>query len=281
MQADTPSGCGVCGSPTGDSARLCRTHTDALRLDLQTVEWLLAELDVTITRQSRTTAGKHGARSTTRPLPWNEHASNCSHDLACTINAWALDTSQLDEDDRDPLAAHPNHDTPAVTAWLLRNLSTLRQHTDAGDAYDQIIDAIVRARRAVDRPLDMTTYGPCGADLDDGTICAETLYAPPGREQLTCRCGARHSAQARREWMLNHCRSLKGTASQIASWVRIFGIEATTDRVRAMAARGRFEQAGERPRTDTSKPGYPLYRLRDVVVAMGNRHSRTPQQLAS
>ena len=270
--SDTPdTGCGVCASPTGDHGHLCRTHTETLCLDLRTVAWLTAELDVTVTRQARITAARHGSRSASTPLPWNEHASARRHELACTVNVWALDTSRLSEDDRDRLAEHPQHDVPAVAAWLVRNLPTLRQHPEAGDAYDQLTDSIQQARRAIDRPLDLTTFGPCHAEQDDGTVCAETLYAPPGREVIACRCGAQHSAQTRREWMLNHCRSLKGTASQIASWVRIFGIEASTDRVRAMAARKRFEQAGERPRPG-GKPGQPLYRLRDVVIAMGNRY---------
>lgn len=279
LAPDTPTAaaCAVCNSPTGDSARICRTHTDALRLDLHSVAWLGAELDVTITRQSRITAGHHGARSSTTPLPWNENAAARLHELHTTLNAWALDTARLAEDDRDPLADHPHHDLPAVASWLVRNLCTLRQHHEAGVAYDQLTDSVHQARRAIDRPLDLTTYGPCQAEQDDGTRCSETLYAPPGRETIACRCGVRHSAQVRREWMLNHCRSLKGTASQIASWVRIFGIEASTDRVRALAARNRFERAGERPRPD-GQPGQPLYRLRDVVIAMGNRHQRLPQE---
>src|SRR3954470_7008113 len=79
------SGCGVCTAPTGDGACLCRTHTDDLRNRLTGVPGrligvaeLVAELDITVTRQARTAQQSEGGRSTERPLAWNENASRAA-----------------------------------------------------------------------------------------------------------------------------------------------------------------------------------------------------------
>jgi hypothetical protein len=195
---DTPDlsqvveGCSICGSPCGDQANLCRTHTDQLAADLATVPELVAELQITLTRQDRVTAEKHGGRSATKPLPWNEHASQRAFELNTTLNAWALDTSKLAEDERDPLIEQHHSDTAGVARWLGRNLRTLRQHQDAGQAHDEITDAIKEARRAIDRPgLSSRFYvGPCPEELDS-VPCGGDVWAfiPSERDKLaTIRC---------------------------------------------------------------------------------------------
>jgi hypothetical protein len=265
----------VCSSPTGDDAYLCKIYTDDLTRELHTVPALVQELEVTVTRQARITAEKHGGRSAERPLPWNEHAATAASDLSTTINAWALDTSRLGEDERDPLAEHRYTDTAAVAAWLARNLRTLRQHEEAGQAHDELTNAIREARRAVDRPLDQEVYGQCLAELEDDTTCREYLYAAPGRATITCRgCGSQHDAAKRRAWMFLHVRDMIGTIREVVACLTLGGVKTSEDKVRLMAARCRFFPAGQ------DSTGRPLYRVSEVLTAIEDRYKHRKAQAA-
>jgi hypothetical protein len=267
---DTPTtpntGCGVCSSPTGDQGRLCRTHTDDLARDLHTVPDLVQELEVTLTRQARITAEKHGGRSAERPLPWNEHAATVASDLNTTLNGWALDTSRLAEDERDPLAADHYSDTTAVAAWLTRNLSTLRMHEGAGSAHEEITRVIRDARWAVDRPLDYMHLGECGNDEDHDPPCSAILYGHPERHYATCRqCGARHRITERLQWMLDHLRTQLVTIPEAVGIAQIAGKRTSEDKLRLMASRHRFLPAG-------TSDGKPTYRMADVLRALEERY---------
>ena len=268
------AGCSVCSSPTGDGGRLCRTHTDELARDLTTIPDLVNELEVTITRQARITSERHGGRSAEHPLPWNLHASEKASDLNTTINAWALDTSRLGEDERDQLAEHHHSDTTAVTAWLTRNLHTLRHHQEAGQAYDELTNAIREARRAVDRPLDYMPLGKCASDIDRDTPCEATLYGHPERQYASCRdCGARHRITDRLEWMLDHLRSQLVTIPEAVGIAYLAGKRTTEDKLRLMASRGRFLAAG-------TSDGKPTYRMSEVLKALEERYKHRKPQAA-
>jgi hypothetical protein len=264
----TIEGCTICSSPTGDSGRLCRTHTDELLRDLNSVPDLVAELDITRTRQARITAEKHGGRSAERPLPWNEHAAARAFELNATLNAWALDTSKLAEDERDRLAEHHHADTSAVARWLARNIRTLRQHQDAGQASDEITDAIREARRAIDRPLDQEIYGKCMATLDgDDALCEAYLYATHGKTHVICPgCGSIHDTEKRRAWMFEQVRDMLGNVREVVACLKLGGINTTEDRVRSMATRGRFLPRGINGRDQH------LYRVSEVLAAIEDRY---------
>ena len=268
------AGCSVCSSPTGDGGRLCRTHTDDLHRDLQSllphwenrdgrrerVRGLVEELEVTITRQARITSERHGGRSAEHPLPWNLHASEKASDLNTTVNAWALDTSRLGEDERDQLAEHHHSDTAAVAAWLTRNLHTLRHHQEAGQAYDELTNAIREARRAVDRPLERVFAGQCLEEHEDGRVCREDLYAAPGKAHATCRvCGARHDMAARREWMLSCIEDQVAYSGLLAGLVSNLGVQIGSSTIRRYASAGRIHAIS----VDAKRR--PLYRIGDVL----------------
>jgi len=259
-ESASTDGCAVCSAPTGDGARICRTHSDGLLSDLQAVPDLVAELEVTRTRQSRITAGKHGGRSAERPLPWNEHTAQVATDLNTTVNAWALDTSRLGEDERDLLAEHHYSDTAAAASWLARNIRTLRQHSEAGQAWDELTNAIREARRAVDRPLERVFAGPCGAPDDAGFACKEDLYAAPGKTTVTCKsCGNHHDMAQRREWMLSIIEDQVAYSGLLAGLVSNLGVQIGSSTIRRYASAGRIKVIS----VDAKRR--PLYRIGDVL----------------
>lgn len=271
--SDTPdvpaaAACGVCGSPTGDSANLCRTHTDDLRDRITPVPVLVQDLEVTLTRQSRTTQ-QDGGRSTETPLPWNENASAKAFELNATLNAWALDTSRLGEDERDLLADVRHTDTALVAEWLIRNLPTLRQHPEAGQAYDEITESIREAHRAIDRPADPTPFGECGTQHVD-VVCRTVLYGYLDRPTVSCPgCGVQHSTAERLVWMLDHLRGMLATIPELVGIARLAGKRTSDDKLRLMASRGRFEQIGD-------NRGKPTYRVADVLKALDERYKHRP-----
>lgn len=278
-----PVGCGVCSAPAGDDGHLCRAHTGQLIEELATVSphWedrqgrrervpgLAEELEVSTTRQDRIAAEKHGGRSASSPLPWNEHTSGKAIELNLTLNAWARDVSLLGEDERDPLLPIHHSETALLAEWLVRNIGTLRRHDEAGQAFHDLTDAISDGRRAIDRPPDMETFGPC-KNPDVTPPCPEYLYALPGKDWVTCRgCGARHETEVRREWMRGQADGWMGTATEVAGYLRLTGISITPATVRAMADRGRIQNQGF-----TERGNYPLYRISDVIIAIGERYKR-------
>jgi hypothetical protein len=287
---DTPSestapACGVCSAPTGDDASLCRTHTDDLRIMLaggkvKTVEYLpvpvlVAELDITVTRQARTANTQDGGRSTERPLMWNENASAKAFELNATLNAWALDTSRIREDTRDQLKPVHHSDTVAVAEWLVRNLSTLRQHPEAGQAFDEIGNALREAHYAIDRAQDPVPFGQCGHKFEEGTVCVEVLYGQLDRPVIRCRaCGSPHQVAERLEWMLQHVRGMLATLPELVAITRWSGKPASHDVLRLMARRERFEQVGRSP------DGEPTFRVADVLKAIEDRGKHRPKPIA-
>ena len=200
--SDTPTelaaGCQRCGSPTGDGGGLCRTCTFKLEADLREVHtYLWTELQVTITRQDKLMPTSDRPSGAERPLGWNDHASGVAWDVQTTVNAWCLDVSRIGEDERDLLADIPQQDVPELARWLVRNMPTLRRHPEAGTAYEELVDAIRRARKAIDRPENRTRFqvGPCPEQADEGACDGEVWAFIPADEDkisfMRCQgCGA-------------------------------------------------------------------------------------------
>ncbi len=253
-------GCLVCSAPTGDQGRLCRMHTDELAADLTGVPDLVDDLQITTTRQDRVAAEKHGGRSSTTPLPWNENSATRAFELNTTLNAWALDVSRQHEDERDPLKLVHHSDTAELARWLVRNLSTLRHHPEAGAACDEITDAIRRARRAVDKPVEWVFAGPCHAPGEDDTPCREDLYGFPGKRMVSCpACGASHDMAQRREWMLGCIEDQVAYSGLLAGLVSNLGVPIASSTIRKYASAGRIKVIS----VDAKRR--PLYRIGDVL----------------
>lgn len=262
--------CAVCTAPSGDDGLLCRTHSDDLLAELGQVPELLVELDITITRQSRTTAERHGSRSTTTPLAWNEHASIRKAELWSTLGAWANDVTLLGEDERDRLVDVGFDDIAGVATWLVRNMRTMRQLEKAGDAHEEIIDAVRQARRAIDRPADRIFAGPCGAELEDepGQFCREDLYGYPGKGYARCKCGASHSMEVRRAWMLGQLEDLATHSGDLSIVLGGHGVQIGSSTIRKWAAAGRLHAVS------TDNRGRKFYRIGDVLDLVYERGGR-------
>lgn len=260
--------CQACGSQSGDDMLLCKDCTAKLGRDLISVSWLVRELDAARTRQVRFDR-QHGSRSSVTPLPWNPRASSMVTELGSVIGLWS-----------ETVHAGVVTELPVGTwkraLYLAGNMPKLRGHLQAGDAHRELTRVIRKARATVDRPPDQVTYGLCGnTDPDETghptrTPCDAYLYA--GRHEkkiIKCRkCGASFSVEQRREWMLEYVRSMAGTASEVANYLKLAGVKVSADSIKGLRNRNRI----------TALPGTSgrtsLYRFSDVIDAVGSRYRR-------
>ena len=278
--------CAVCAAPTADGAQLCRTDTDHLRTRLQSLlpRWeerngrpeyipgIVEELDVTTTRQARTALNMDGGRSPETPLAWNENASARAFELNATLNGWSLDTSKLAEDERDLLILVHHSDTTGLAEWLIRNLSTLRQHAEAGQAFDEITNSIREAFRAIDRATNPVPFGECGRVFEEGTVCRAILYGALDRSRVSCRdCGGSYDTRDRLEWMLQYLRGMLATLPELVAHASLAGKRTTEDKLRLMIGRGRFLPVGTTPN------GLPIYRVAEALKALDEKGKHRPK----
>lgn len=144
------------------------TSHDPITAD-KTIPGLASDLETTATRQDRLGVTSETRTTSEKPLVWNDRASIVAVDLNTTLNAWALDVARHHQDPRDPLQPVDHADTGAVAEWLARNIHTLTQLADAGQAHNEIVDAHHRALAAIDYPNIRTKFlvGPCPELLGD------------------------------------------------------------------------------------------------------------------
>lgn len=262
MDTRHASGCTAsCGAGADSGLYLCRAHTDVLAAILAGVPDLVTELDVTVTRQNRTTSERHGARSSTRPLPWNEHAAAVAADLATVVNRATLTVAGSEQDERDRLTEVAAYDTANLARWLRRNLALVRRSPDAGIVLAEVDDAVRLARRAVDKPPESVFAGPCHVTVADGhTVCRGDVYGVPGGRYAVCgQCRARFDAAERREWMLAQIENEAAHSGLLASLVTGLGRPVGSSTIRRWAAAGRLTVIS------VDRNGRKLYRIGAVL----------------
>ena len=252
------SECLRCTAPAADMF-LCSTCGIALRIELRDVPDLLADLDITRSRQDQLAAPyDKGPGSGEQPLPFKPHVAEVVWVLHDTLTAWSRHLG---------LVVTPRATTGELALSLLRNLDLIRADPEADHIADEATSAIHQARRAIDRPNDRRLFlGPCGNTTSDGE-CREELYGLPWHRTATCPvCEAEYNIEARQDWMHQVAHNHLGTAPEIAGFLRMTGVRCTPEMIRGYAARGRLAAAGRNPQD------HPLYRISDVLQALHERY---------
>lgn len=239
------------------NATICGACSAELGRALQSVRWLAAELETTLSRQTSKTGS---GRSAETPLPFDPRASDAAHALRSTLVAW---TRVLAEQTGDPW---PEDSCERMAAWLSERLSWLVSHPAAVEAHGEILAAVRGAERVVDRAADRRYVGPCGAELDDGGTCDLDLYARPDAAQVTCRaCGTAWDVRWRLDRLLDVAEDTLAHAALVAQALTRLGTPVTPERIRKWRARGRLVPHGHDGR------GRPLYRIGDVIDLLAER----------
>lgn len=257
MQACSSPGC----DKQAQNDAVCRSCSDNLFHDLKSIPDLWAELEITRRRLAKTAHEQVGSRSATQPLFWNEEAAQAATDLAAVLNAWALDIhNHGDYSPHDPLAMcilHPAH----TAAWLARNFQALLRLEDVGEFTDVLVNAIIRARKVIDRPPDRLFAGRCNTpDQDTGEICREPIYGIPGRETAKCsQCKKQHDLDQRRAAMLANIEDQVAHSGLLSGLVTTLGVPIASSTIRYYASKGRIKVIS----VDAQRR--PLYRIGEVL----------------
>lgn len=290
-----------CGRPILDNAVICRSCSGALEKALRDVPSLVAELETTRTRQSRTGGGNVGttSRSADKPLPWDQRASEGLEVLRVVLNAWTRVCVELHRFPGGPACqgwcrhrscweltrVHPPGPTlGSMSRFLLGQVDWIRRQPDAGQCVELIGAAVARIGRVIDRRPDQIYCGPC---LADGK-CPGELYALRGAKNVTCReCSVVHDVAVRQSWLLEQAYDQLATAGVLAAAVtELLGQTVTSAMVRGYAFRGRLIERG------LDREARPLYRVGDLVDLLVHdaqrrarsgpkQHGTKPQQQVS
>jgi hypothetical protein len=223
-----------CGART--DGLLCTQHLGQIRRALEALPELLAELDVTISRQDRGTAaplyamnrakiqqpgvhydeGDTTLPSTQWAFSWD--AANVRWNIDNTVSTWARIVAET-----------LKVATPAdAAAFLLDHLDDIRGHEAAPELWDEIRACERDAQRAIDRQEPDLFAGRCEAmvmtmfTVDDTLIpelspCGTDLMARTGDDDVKCpACGAVYDLVTQQR-MLDAARpDALGTPSVIA-----------------------------------------------------------------
>jgi hypothetical protein len=248
-----------CGRPTADF--LCASCLGQLLAALRELTGgngglgLLAELDITLSRQDVLAAGNPVGHRTDAPLPFRPEVSAIASAAANTITTWARDLHEHNPHLRPPAG------TPTDAArWLAGWPSLLALHPAADELHTDITGLTHQIRYHIDHRPDRVHSGPCGAPTDTGP-CPGHLYARAGAGMVTCpACGADHDVAERRAWMTDRARDTLLTAPVALGWARLL----LDHEIRPGTWRSWLSRRRVLPRA-TDRFGRNLYRFGDVV----------------
>lgn len=213
-----------CGRPS--ETNTCSSCLRKLFDDLRDIEWLLPELDITITRQSKLSGGGVGfvTGKGEESMPLHLGASAVAAELRDRLARWVLNLweehgvrwhrcTACGAEDRsgdgyppcgpgcptewdthlDPLDI-PLHALP-LSRWLLRHPSWVQSYSDGAAMFDDIRGAVRHARSTIYGPGERVFLGICSAPVelpvgDDGDSvlveCQRDLYGAKGRAMVAC-----------------------------------------------------------------------------------------------
>lgn len=237
---------------------ICKICQQQLSRDLGDIPALIDDLNTTLARMDKlgSSGGRRGGESA---LPFKSPASEALYVIQHTVTGWVR---VLHEDTGRHNHLLPGSDGFAVVCarWLLRYAHSIAMHPAAGEAVDEIASAVKKAYEVIDRAPDLLLAGLCGADLEGDKTCPEFLYAKPESQWVTCRgCGAEHSVDERRAWMMAGASDLHLPAHMCLSWVKLL--------MGKTIPRGTWDSWVARRRIDVGERdhvGNALYRFGDV-----------------
>jgi hypothetical protein len=151
---------------------------DALKTELRAIPAIVAELDVTLTRQARI-GERNGPRSTETPMPFHAGASVDLETIQTTLAMWCREVV----DKRGITPPHEWGDSTELSKWLLRYPTEAAQLEDAAELFENVHSMTKAAHRTIDLAPDKRFLGPCDE-------CGSELYiwCTPNRIPETVHC---------------------------------------------------------------------------------------------
>lgn len=262
--------CVIDGRPT-DTA-LCRGCLDVLLSELRSVDWLTAQLTITLTRQARV-GERNGPRSADRPLPFHHGASVDLESLQDGLLTWAKSVADRRGASCDTLA-----DPPDLAKWLLLYPSELASHPEAAELHGDICSLTKAARRTIDRNPDLRYLGPCDECTEDlyvrdfgGRLPAEVSCKASVTDETgeTKPCGTTYKMEERRLWLLEQAYNRLLTAAEMSRALpALLGKPISANLIAKWAGRHRITRYPAHPQDPHRRPRY----LVEEVIKMARKH---------
>ncbi len=316
MSAQTVSTCVVCGAQT--DAFLCgeaRRETGCLgRLlrELGNCAALVDELNTTISRQDKLGSASVGFVSSggdEHPLPLNVGAMDSGLLLRDRLSSWARmlweENAPRDEDgDPGPVDIQPG--IVSVSRWLMRHPTWISLCPAVDELYDEVMETIRLAWRAVDTAPDKVYIGQCSTVQEDWWVgeheerpegpdpmCTEELYALEGDWEKRCPvCLTLHDVGERKSVLSGAMEHQYVPEEILLSIANGRGENVTRPMLRSLRRRKRVGvflnlEDGDfgagvgdrfgyrvRPWTDEDPPARRLYRVGDVLKVVTTKWAR-------
>lgn len=265
--------CERCGRPVADTGYVDHRCAAELAAALRQGADLGAEIAVTVARLDR---HGPGGRSADVPLALAWEAADAAWAVRNTLGTWARIVHEehgaplptwprlrpLPEGVEGPrqLIAVPDRRPTTIMAWLAGHVGWLRMQQHAAEAFDELHDVVRTLRRTVDSPPALWYAGPCWQPDEEGTRCAQEMYAVTEARTVRCRqCGTEHDADERKAWLIAQARDVDTYAGHLASALAALGYEIPAGTIRSWAHRDELTQRGE------DGKHRPLYRVGDVL----------------
>lgn len=261
----TNSTCPVCSAPQQQGI-LCSACTDKLERHLGDVHAVVDDLNIAMSKQARIGGGGAGGLARER-LPLNFGAAAALADLGDTLAIWAASVAPRSR----------AHGRTTVAAWaaraLLREIAAVRALVAVAELYDEVTDAIERARREVDRPADRQYLGQCGAELNE-VVCTEELWALPKAKYARCKvCGNDFDVAARQAWLIDEARDQLMNVQEAARVIGSYGHTTVSEKtIRSYVARGQLAWHGQ-------IEGRNVLRLSDLLDLVAERASKPGRKI--
>lgn len=289
--------CARCGRPT--DAAICHIDAQELAEVLTAAAGHAEDAWTVIARQTRYGTGSRGGRE--RPLPVDLAAAADFGAVENTLTTWIRHVVETRPPLIGPACASCGHSScntirdrqpPPTLAdaiyWLARQVDWLRRRPEAEQAFDELHDACRVLARMVDRP------GTAGLRLVGMCDCGRILYAPHGRDTVTCKsCGASWHVERSQQILRQALDERLVTAAEAAHLGAFLDTDRTQKQIRALldvwARRGRIAEHsdilikhrhGDRcePGCDTAVDRLPTYRFGEIAARMAETPRRHPRE---
>lgn len=262
MADDTLCTVPSCNNPS-DGWFVCKSCGESLlRILTDLYEWLLADLDLVVTGQTRYTLQK--GKSAETPLMFNARAAEISGSLIIALDQSAAIIASANGWSRD-------YSTPDQCArWLRKSVSAIRLNVEGADIVETITNWYDEAIWVVDRPAQRHYLGDCTATFvtDDGVVPCDKgrVYGKSKKPEARCDvCGTTYNADERRASLLSQLDDRIVTAAEFAHLATYLGLPLGREQVRKRVNQWNHRKQVER-RNPQDEEATPTFRFADLLA---------------
>jgi hypothetical protein len=248
-------------SPHGYLCADCLVQVSA---DVEHLEWIWEQLELTRTRQGNTAKDRvRCASGGTQPLPWVAQAADAATSLAAVVMTtahalWSFTATT------PPLACDPLRERDPVRpviGWIRENYPAFTRCAQAGQLLAAIDSATERAMTVIDHPADRVFLGRCDRLVDRaGRRCTAELLAEVDEPTVVCwSCRHAHDVSELQDDLMYRARDYVTHSGRLASLLTLMGIPIAASTIRGYASKRGLKTIS------TDRLGRPCYRVGDVM----------------